>query len=200
MKLNKLATLLVLSAGATLSQAQFAQEYDKDLGSFASVVKNFANPRPEPEACADDFAFADDYVVNHFKWWGTVSNPLQLARPYYIAIYLDNGCRPGAKVYETAAIPTTAVFAKDCTGATVYSFLVTLGAPLNIPAGHYWFRVAEMDDNSFAVGAVDFQWSGKRPRWGCRAGYHTWAPLTWNRPLIDPCDGLEDDLAFCVLG
>lgn len=183
---------------ATAAQAQFLQPYNQPLGSHVSTVVSCTNPFPMPQAAADDFKFSDNYAVRHFRWWGTVSTPLQLNRLYYIAIYEEGGCKPGKRILQRCLIPQTVAIGVDCTGKTVYRFTASLAAPVNIPAGRYWFRVAESDADSVNIGMVDFQWSANRPIRGCEAGFHDAAG--WNSPLIDPCDGNRDDLAFCLLG
>jgi hypothetical protein len=198
--LKTLGALSVLCGLAAFSQAQYKQLYNGPRASFVSVVESCANPTPAPLAAADDFAFADNFVVNHFRWWGTVSNVAQLARTYYVAIYTNANCKPGGLVYSTCLIPDQTQFvAFDCQGKAVYNFYTALPAPLPIDPGHYWFRVAECDDDSVTVGAVDFQWSGSRPVRHCNAGQND-ALGAFLQPLIDACDGLPDDLAFCVLG
>ena len=200
MHMNKIViTLAVIGGAVTASQAAFLQPYKAPVGSFVSVVKSCAQPKPAPLAAADDFRFLDNFTVNHFRWWGTVSSSQQLFRIYYIAIYKDAGCKPGQRVYQACLMPVQVTFqAKDCQGRNVYNFLGATGAPLPIPPGHYWFRVAESDDVSVRPGKVDFQWSGTRPVRGCTAGQHNLT--TWLSPLLDPCDHQQDDLAFCVLG
>lgn len=192
-------TLVVAGlALAAASQAQYRQLYDQPLGSHVSTVVSCMHPLPMPQAAADDFRFQDNYVVNHFRWWGTVSGLQQLNRVYYIAIYEDAGCRPGKILFQRCLTPQAVAVAVDCTGRVVYRFTASLAAPLNVPAGHYWFRVAESDADSVTIGSVDFQWSAARPIRGCDAGWHDLAG--WNSPLIDPCDGKKEDLAFCLLG
>lgn len=195
-----LGTLAVLCGFASFGQAQFRQIYNGNRASFVSVVKSCATPTPLPLAAADDFHFADNFTVNHFRWWGTVSDPSQLTRTYYVAIYNNANCSPGALVFQACVVPDSAVFqAVDCQGKNVYNFFVGLPAPLMLAPGHYWFRVAECDEDSINVGQVDFQWSGRRPIVGCNAGQHD-SFLNWLSPLVDPCDQGDDDLAFCVLG
>jgi hypothetical protein len=195
---KSLFAVFAIALIATTTQAQFRQPYNQPLGSFASVVQNCANPKPFPVAAADDFKFADNFLINHFRWWGTVSDPAQLNRLYYLAIYKDGGCRPGQRIYQTCAFAQTQFVGVDCQGNNVYTFLVTLPNPLPIASGHFWFRVAESDADSIRPGLVDFKWSGRRPVRLCDAGQQTLAG--WFAPLLDPCDNLPDDLAFCVLG
>jgi hypothetical protein len=184
---------------AAAGQAQFLQTYTPPLGSHVSTVVSCANPIPLPLAAADDFRFKDNYSVRHFRWWGTVSNVAQLNRDYYIAIYEGGGCRPGKILFQACVNAQTIPVAVDCTGKVVYRFTTSLAAPINVPAGHYWFRVAESDASSVQLGSVDFQWSAVRPVRGCEAGQHDLA-AGWLSPLLDPCDGLKEDLAFCLLG
>lgn len=178
----------------------FNQPYKGQRSSFTSVVTSCISPTPAPFAAADDFWFADNFTINHFRWWGTVSSLAQRFRPYYVAIYQDAGCAPGAVVYEGCVVPVSApAVAVDCTGKNVYSFYAPLSGPLPIAPGHYWFRVAESDADSVQQGSVDFKWSGRRPVRACPAGQHDAAGV-WTSPLLDACDGQADDLSFCVLG
>ncbi|MBX7132925.1 MAG: hypothetical protein K1X67_09645 [Fimbriimonadaceae bacterium] len=198
MRNKSLFTLTFVAALVTMSHAQYRQVYNAPYAAHTSTVQSFANPIPMPLAAADDFVLKDNFVVNHFRWWGTVSSLGQLARPYYLAIYKDAGCKPGARVFQTWAIPQTQFVGVDCQGQNVYTFLVTLASPLPIPAGHFWFRVAELDNSSVQQGSIDFKWSGYRPVRNCQAGQH--GGVGWLAPLLDPCDNLPVDLAFCVLG
>lgn len=192
--------ITVLAGMVSLSQAQFQQPYKAPVGSFVSTVMTCTNPRPMPLAAADDFRFLDNFTIRHFRWWGTVSAPAQLFRSYYISIYKDAGCKPGQRVFQACVVPMQVTFqAKDCQGHNVYNFLVQLGGPLPVPAGHYWFSVAESDSTSVRAGKVDFTWSGVRPIKGCPADQRNAVPA-WLSPLLDPCDHVKDDLAFCVLG
>lgn len=195
---KSLFTLSFVAALVTMSHAQYRQVYNQPLAAHTSVVQSCANPIPAPLAAADDFVLKDNFTVNHFRWWGTVTGQAQLMRPYYIALYKDGGCKPGQKVYEACVIPQVQFVGIDCQGEKVFTFLATLAQPLPMPAGHFWFRVAESDADSIRQGLVDFKWSGNRPVRNCQAGQHSVAG--WTNPLLDPCDSLPVDLAFCVLG
>lgn len=184
--------------------AFWAQPWNPATGlpAWQSVIASCPNPVPARRMCFDDFKITQPTSVKSISYWGWVSNAAQLGRTFRIAIHTDNpaACRPTTTVVwqYCGVIPQRAAIGPDCTGKMVWRFNlpVPTANPLNLPPGKYWITVAEDDMLSIRPGAVpDFFWSSFQPTRLCPAIAYNWNN-TVNQPLIDPCNGQRDDLAF----
>ena len=147
----------------------------------------------------DDFVFDQDGVLDFVRWWGEMFDPDQffLPRQYYIAIYEDEDCQPGALVHRECVVPSVVFVGTDCNGGFVIEFISALTGGFKVEGGkRYWLQISEDDDDSANPGAVeDFRWSGHRRIRGCDA-LQVDTDGNVVAPLIDPCDNEPVDLAF----
>lgn len=160
----------------------------------------------------DDWVCTRTGPIIRVDWWGTMPRELaeaQAQRPFYVAIYADNGnCQPVLQQPLYARCIRVDVFkfaGIDCQNRPVFYFSARL---LPMPGSNqpfiqqegrrYWLQISEADRESVRPQVEDFRWSGHRPVRGCRAlqarpGVD--GGFVFN-PLFDPCDDLVDDLAF----
>lgn len=200
--MKKLWILALAAMGATAHSQVWSQPWNLMLPSWQSTVFSCPNPAPLGNVANDDFAFTAPTPINGFRWWGTVTMPAQRFRRYRIHIYADNGmCGPNLATafYTACVVPTNVVFAGvDCMGRNVFQFSYALPGPFPIlPAGRYWLEIAEDDASSVVVGAPDFAWSAHQPVNMCPALQRNAAGAIF-QPLVDPCNGANDDLAFQI--
>jgi hypothetical protein len=197
-------SLACLSLTAATGQAQvlkFNQPWTPRLPAFESRVFSCANPQPMARAAMDDWVCPQSGPIIRVAWWGTLFAPAQGQRPFFVAIYPDNGnCQPvlSQPLLRTCVRPDVVrVGPVDCQNRTVYY----LSAPF--PAGvaftqvagtRYWLQISEADAESIRPQLEDFRWSGHRAVNGCRA-VQFGAPAVVPLPP-DPCDDHTDDLAF----
>lgn len=188
--------------------------------SHEARVLGCENARPMNRVAMDDWVCTRTGPIIRVDWWGTMPTAvaqIQKNRPFYIAIYGDNGnCQPrttfgqqnaqhpyGA-LYARCVVPDVVKFVGvDCQNQPVFFF----SAPLPPgPNGHfrqtagtrYWLQVSEADRESARINVEDFRWSGHRPITPCPAvllGLNAAGQPVFS-PAIDACDGQMDDLAF----
>jgi len=189
-------------ASASASSVPYSQPWMQKLPAWTSVVRSCGVPVPLPILAADDFTSTTGGVYNNIVWWGTVTSPAQLQRRWYIATYNDNGFgQPnfGAPLWRTCVVPVAALAGVDCQGMRVYKFGVTLpsSAPMPVIVGKQWLVIAEDDSASIQPGVPDFAWSACQPVQNSPAVQFDNLGI-FTQPLLDPCNGGKDDLAFVL--
>ncbi len=200
--MKRLLALLCLVSAACGSMAQvWSQPWTFNLPSWQSVVRSCDVPKPMRMIALDDFEVTTHYVtLNTIVYWGTVRTGQQLGRPMYYAIYKDNGnCQPALSslVWKDCLRPTYEFVDGDCLNQRVWRFKQALNS-LNLPTltyGHYWLQISEDDSNSATPGVPEFSWSSHQ-RFNLCPAVQVDSNGVMYQPLIDPCNGDIDDLAF----
>ncbi|MBX3119494.1 MAG: hypothetical protein KF784_10535 [Fimbriimonadaceae bacterium] len=191
--------IAVMTASGALSQV-WSQPWTRPLASWESVVRSCDNPKPYKLVALDDFYIINDVLVSTIVYWGTVSSDAQLGRPMYYAVYKDNGnCQPdmNALVWSDCLKPYWEFVDGDCTGQKVFRFKQPLN-PWNYlyPGGaKLWLQISEDDAESAHPDRPDFAWSAHQRVNLCPAVQVDYNGMIY-QPLIDPCNGRKDDLAF----
>jgi hypothetical protein len=195
-----LTAAFAMLAGAAHAQLLYSQKYTPRQASFTSRVTNCAEHRPYPKIALDDWKAGVNSPVTKIVWWGVLTNTAQAQKPFFVAIYKDNGAgKPvltsmiAQKCVVPAATPTTMV---DCQGRKIWMFTAKFPVGwFNQTAGiKYWLQVSESDKESAKVLSEDFRWSGRRPILNSPAVQFS-ASGVFNT-LVDLCDQLRDDLSF----
>lgn len=174
------------------------QPWTKPYASFPSLVLNCQGQQPTGVGgvCFDDWICGKTGPIVGIWWWGTVNNPNPFPTNFYIAFYTDNGCRPAQLIYQSCVQASNVLVGVDCQQRRVYRFSATFPAPVfsQVQGTHYWVQISEVAPGGAAV-AVNFRWSAHRPQNYCPAVGRTPAGV-FVQPLLDPCDNIEEDLAF----
>ena len=203
MRSLRVIAILAFITMAVMASAQFFQPWTPPAKSFTSRVQSCANALYSPAAAYDDFVSANTLTLHVLAWWGNVSTPTQLTRPYYVAIYntIPGACLPdiaSGPIYHACVIPVlTSLAGTDCTGHNVYVFVSHLpsgGFPA-VAGVKYWLQISENDNLSVNPGVDDFRWSGHFGPVMCPALQIT-SFGTINQPL-QGCGALND-LAFGI--
>lgn len=205
--MNRISTftisVLLAAFAAQFTQAQcfWSQPWDKRHASHTSIVESCDVPRPFDIVAMDDFVCEEGGELNALRWWGTIYTRKQYRnRPYYIAIYADNGnCQPGQKLYEACVKPKTKFVGRDCLGDYVIQFTTRIPPFFAAPGRHYWLQISEDDAGSARQGVEDFRWSGRVPIQLCPAAQMDVAG-GFRQPLFDACDEEPVDLSFIIAG
>lgn len=200
--MKKIIALLsiVLAASSAMSQI-WTQPWTAPLPSWLSVVRSCDSPKPLRLIALDDFMIESHYAtIQTIVYWGTVRDYNQLGRPMYYAIYKDNGnCQPAmdSLIWKDCLKPEFEFVDGDCLNQRVWRFKQALN-PLNLPFlfyGKYWLQISEDDSNSANVGRPEFAWSSHQDYLLCPAVQVDSTGAIY-QPLVDPCNGGKDDLAF----
>lgn len=191
---------LALAASSAMSQV-WSQPWTRPLPAWASTVRSCDSPRPFRLIALDDFMVNHHYVtLNTIVYWGTVRDYNQLGRPMYYAIYKDNGnCQPAldSLVWRDCLKPDWEFVDGDCQNMRVFRFKQALNMS-NLPFlyfGKYWLQISEDDAESANPGLPEFAWSSHQQVNLCPA-VQVDSLGTIFQPLVDPCNGRRDDLAF----
>ncbi len=186
------------------------QAWTAPRATFTSKVTACAQPAPAPAVAADDWLCTKPGPIIRIGWWGWLRTTAQAQRRYYVAIYPDVNCRPGtAPIYQACVTPDVVkLVGKDCdlipgTNLThdIYYLSAKLPAPYFQQTGtaaapqHYWLQISEDDSASVQFGVEDFRWAGRRPLLVCPAVQFN-SSFTFQQPILDRCDQIEDDLSF----
>lgn len=195
-----IALLGVLMAACGAMSQQWTQPWTAPLPAWLSVVKACDSPTPYKLIALDDFQIPNDTFVSTIVYWGTVTNYEQLGRPMYYAVYKDNGhCQPdmNALVWRDCLKPDWEPYGVDCLGFRVFRFKQALN-PFNLlfhNGEKLWLQISEDDVESYKVGSPEFSWSSHQKVNLCPAVQVDYNGVIY-QPLIDPCNGRKDDLAF----
>lgn len=185
------------------------QPWVRPLASHASIVQTCEGQQYTFAPIAiDDFLCTKNGPIVRAQWWGTMDSTAQPPQKrFYVAIYaaLATTCAPNlqAPLYRACVDASAKLVGADCQQKPVYLFSATLPQPwfTQTAGNRYWLQISEVDRNtngtaaSPRVGAVDWRWSGHRSIKNCPAAQRN-ANNTYVQPLRDPCDQIEDDLAF----
>ncbi|OJU65430.1 MAG: hypothetical protein BGO01_16360 [Armatimonadetes bacterium 55-13] len=199
--MKKLTLFAAMAISAISLGKGYIQDWTPKLPPWASIVYSCDKPVPYRLVAADDFTLDFELPVTNINWWGVVTTKEQLSRPYYIAIYKENGnCQPAwtSIIWSDCVKPYQAELAgEDCKGNRVWKFYsnVPIFNPLTLGPGHYWLQISESDKDSYKPGAVDFWWSSHQQFVKCPALQMDSLGNIF-QPLIDPCNQKIDDLAF----
>lgn len=199
--MKKLLALMgfAVAASSAMSQA-WSQPWTYNLPSWMSTVKACESPTPYKLIAMDDFYIINDVLISTIVYWGTVEDYSQLGRPMYYAVYKDNGhCQPDLDsiVWKDCLKPKYERFDYDCEGRLVFRFKQALN-PFNYlyPGGQkLWLQISEDDNESANPGRPEFAWSAHQRVNLCPALQVDYAGNIY-QPLVDPCNGRKDDLAF----
>jgi len=203
----RIAVVCLSHALASSAWAQ-NQPWSTPNGAVESIVNNCADHVPYPRVAMDDFQYTANTNFNWIRWWGVVTNAVQLDKPYYIAIWSTGTvgpcpapCKTGVVLQSWCLTPSHRTAGTDCQNRTVYRFQVSLPAPgfTALANTKYWLQISEIDDNSFLRFATDFWWSGYRDLKLCDAQQRTAAGVV-SCTIFDDCPNPKrTDLAY-VLG
>src|SRR5262245_43006064 len=161
------AVAAVSLAGAALGQ-KINQAWSYPRGAHESRVISCTNPVPAAawKVALDDWTCPQSGKITQVQWWGTVTNPAQLSRRYYIAIRRTAaGCRPDMTstgvLYQACVIPSSVYVGLDCQQKRVYRLSAGLPAPqfTQTQGTQYWLQISEEDGGSVTPGVEDFRWS-----------------------------------------
>lgn len=184
---------------------KYNQPWTKPWASHASVVRDCqGQPVTFSTVAVDDWLCTKTGPIRRVMWWGTSPQPQQIPnRTFVIAIYSDVQCLPAQLLYRTCVTATSTPVGIDCRDRRVHQFVA------NMPTGtagwsqtagtKYWLQISEADNAgtptaSPTPGAIDFQWSAHRPIKNCPARKRAIGGA-WQL-CLDPCDQIEEDLAF----
>ena len=187
------------TSAAPMDHCVYRQPWDGVHPSFPSHVRSCQQPVPARWVAMDDWHCDIDGEVRRIDWWGNVISPQQLERPYYIAIYADDNCKPGALLYETCVQPKAKFVGFDCEQRRVYRFRTKVPGGFSVAAGErLWLQISADSEASVEPGAEVFRWSSRLPQRECFAAAMDDAG-NLVCPLIEPCNQETVDLAFAVL-
>ena len=144
--------------------------------------------------------FPKDGMIGRLRWWGVLLDPHQADdHPYYVAIYADDACAPGALLYQACVVPRVEFVDQDCHDDPVFVF--SAGIPqFQVAADtRHWIQISEDDAQSANVDQEDFRWSGRQPVRGCEAGQLD-SEGVFHAPLVDVCNDRRDDMSFVIGG
>ncbi|MBX3119496.1 MAG: hypothetical protein KF784_10545 [Fimbriimonadaceae bacterium] len=200
--MKKLLCILGIAVVASSAMSQvWSQPWTRPLPAWTSVVRSCTNPKPYRLMALDDFMVNHHYVtLNTIVYWGTVTNFAQLGRPMFYAIYKDNGnCQPdlNSMVWRDCLRPDWEFVDGDCQNMRVFRFkqALTVGNLPFLTFGKYWLQISEDDSQSANPNVPEFAWSSHQPVNLCPAvQFDSTGAII--QPLIDPCNGQKDDLAF----
>ncbi|GEM_PF-2755887 len=173
------------------------QPWTRPSAAWESRVRACGDPTPTSLASMDDFNVQRGGRLIGVRWWGVLTSGAQIGKPYYIAIYSDADCKPGNLLYRTCVVPQVRSIGVDCRDQRVFELRTRIPAFAVGTGAHYWLQISEDDAASATPGANDFLWSMHQPVRGCRA--LTTPNYVDYRPLFDPCNQRESDLAFDLL-
>ena len=174
----------------------FSQPWIPDWPAYESRVRSCVNPLPVNRVAMDDFECPTSGDAVGLRWWGVLTVKAQKKmRPYYVAIYDDDNCKPGQLLYETCVVPKVKKLIMDCTDRRVFVFAAKIPAFPVAADERYWLQISEDDAGSARPGVDDFLWSGRRPQQLCAATQMD-AGGVFYCPLMDPCFGKRNDLSF----
>ena len=197
------AATLMLAAVAS-SQILYAQPYTPRQSSFESRVYSCGAPRPFMRVALDDWRATVNSPITRIDFWGTLTNPLNVSKPYYFAVYKNNPAtnKPlmPTPIWKTCMTPQGVYQTTDCKQMRVYRF--TARFPLSncfkqVAGERYWLQISEADKESAKLNFEEFRWSGRRPIVNFPAVQYT-AAGAFVPSLIDVCDNLRDDLSFVL--
>lgn len=204
--------LLALTAAASaqvvpvpLIMWKYNQPWTKPWSAHASVVRDCqGQPVSFSTVAVDDWLCTKTGPIRRIDWWGTSPQPNQVPnRQFVIAIYSEVQCLPSQLLYRTCVLATNVLESIDCRDRRVYRFTANMptgAAGWSQTAGtKYWLQISEADNagmpmSSPTPGAIDFQWSAHRPIKNCPARKRAIGG-PWML-CLDPCDQIEEDLAF----
>lgn len=196
------ATFAMLATAAS-AQLLYSQPYTPRQASFESRVVSCGEPRPMKLVALDDWMAGVNSPVTKIDWWGTLTNPAQASKRFYVAIYkhdpATNKPAMGSLIAKTCVVPQAVYVTTDCRQMRVFKFTAKFPVGwFNQTAGqHYWLQISEADKESAKVLAEDFRWSGRRPIKFAPAVQFA-ASGAFITPLKDLCDQIRDDLSFNI--
>jgi len=198
-----LTLAFAMLGGAASAQLLYSQPYTPKQSSFESRVGNCAEHRPFKRQALDDWIATVNSPVTKIEWWGTLTNPAQASKMFFVAIYkhdpATNKPAMGSLIAQRCVVPQAVYVGTDCKGMRVFKFTAKFAVGwFNQTAGqHYWLNVSESDKESAKQLVEDFRWSGRRPIKNAPAVQFTSAG-TFIPSLVDVCDNLRDDLSFNI--
>lgn len=192
----------LITAQSALAQGlvwKFVQPWTARLAAHTSRVQTCTNPVPLPQIAADDWVCGATGPIIRIEWWGTLSDPAQAKRPFYVAFYstLATACLPNLAqpIFQTCVVPDYCKqVGTDCQNRKVYKLSAPFTGPIfsQVQGTHYWVQISEADAESIRPGQEDFRWSSHRAVMNCPA--ISAFPVT--QPIMDACDQQPEDLAF----
>ncbi len=194
-----LCALGLAAAAAAQPVLKVSQPWTPRLSSHESRVVQCEQPDPLNQLAMDDWICPQTGPIIRVVWWGTLSDPAQGNRFYWIGIRRDNGnCQPAGLLYQACVQARARRVGTDCHNQAVYRLTARLPQPFQQTRGeHYWLSIAEDDERSIRPDLVDFRWAGHMPVEHCPAGRFD-AAGDFNQPIIEPCLPEETDLAFAL--
>ncbi len=218
-----LASVVALAAVCTTVQAQpgpiisvnpfkVCQPWaPKWAAQRSSVLDCQGTPIPGVPIAFDDWICTKSGPIQRVVWWGTVCNQIAGIPPpstFYIAVWSNNPqppvpgcCQPLQKICGGCVQVQGVLVGLDCRGNRVYRYTAKLPCTFSQVAGtHYWLQIAEVAITGAAGPTPRWCWSEHRPIKNCNAVQATLAggAIDIRCPLLDPCDNIESDLAFCL--
>ncbi len=201
------AAALVAAAAAAPADAlilvwKWYQPWTPPRASHNSVVANCGGAAvPFSPIALDDWVCGQSGPIVRVRWWGTPETVQTQVGPsqFYIAIWSTSAtvCRPATRLYSACVNPIKVRVGTDCNGRAVYRYSAAMPSFTQVAGTHYWLQISEVDATSPRIGTIDWRWSAHRPLRQCQAVQMAGALVT--QPILDSCDGLENDLAFWLL-
>ena len=202
--LHRTAVLSLCALGLVASAAaqpvlKVSQRWTPPLSSHESRVVQCEQPDPLNQLAIEDWICPQSGPIIRVVWWGTLSDPAQGNRFYWISIRRDNGnCQPAGLIYQACVQARARRVGTDCRNQPVYRLTARLPQPFQqIRGEHYWLTIAEDDERSIRPNLEDFRWSGHMPVENCPAAQFD-AAGNLNQPIIEPCLPDKTDLAFAL--
>lgn len=203
-------TTAVAQPSLTINPFKWCQPWAPKLAAQQSTVLNCdGTPIPGVPVAFDDWICTKNGPITRVVWWGTVCNPIAGIPPpstFYIAVWSNNPnppvpgcCSPLQKICGGCVQVTGVVVGLDCRGNRVYKYSAKFPCQFTQAAGtHYWLQISEV----LLTPTIQprWCWSEHRNIKNCNAvqAIPTAAGVTFRCPLLDPCDNIESDLAFCL--
>lgn len=195
----------------TVNPFKWCQPWSPKLAAQRSGVLDCnGNQFPGIPIALDDWICTKSGPITRVTWWGTVCTPVPGIPPptrFYIAIWAHDPtqCKPLQRIYQCCVDANYQRVGLDCVppnGNRVFRYSAKLTCPFTQVAGtHYWLQISEVMITGPNGPISRWCWSEHRPINFCPAARRICTAAggcVIQCPLIDPCDNLESDLAFCL--
>jgi hypothetical protein len=188
---------------------KYTQKWINPLAGHLSVVDSCqGNQVTWAPVAFDDWICTKSGPIVRLQWWGESLSPNQQPIKYFYVRIWSNGaaaCLPAQPLYTACLEAKAQPAGTSCRNRRVYLYSAVLPQPYfsQVQGTHYWLQISEVDRTgpvagipaSPVIGAPDFAWAAHRNIKNCNAVQRNAAGGIVS-PLLNPCDNIEDDLAF----
>ena len=187
---------------------KYTQKWINPLAGHVSVVDSCqGNQVSWAPIAIDDWVCTKTGPIVRVQWWGeALTQNQQPCRYFYIRILSSTptACVPVSPLYTACVEAKAQAVGTSCRNRRVYLYSAVLPQPYftQQQGTQYWLQISEVDRTGPAgppaspiVGVPDFAWAAHRNIKNCNALQRSAAGVI-TPVLLNPCDNIEDDLAF----